>query len=262
MSGLGQPSASMKYVDPRDHIADGTSFHASLGWLVFWVVGFFTFVFSVAVTWGIALLFWILSPYFYYRSQKRARALIHGSALLVGPEQFPEVHEAVQRLSRQLRMQRAPDTYIVESSEQNAAAIKTGTRAAVVLTDEMVQGAKSTGDAKVLDFIVGHELAHHSLGHTGLFRGMMSSKYRPVSRLDEFSCDAVADALVENKQSAAMALALLAVGPHLLPSVNLKALLAQAQSVVADKESRKSEKMLTHPLLLRRFGRICGLQVK
>ncbi len=258
----GRTSTTMNYVDPRAHIAKGTSFHATLGWGLFWITAVVGFVFSVVVTWGIALLFWIASPFFYKRSQRRARAMIHGSALLVGPDQFPEVHEAVQRLSRQLRIQSVPDILIMESSEQNAAALKTGSRAAVILTDEMVQGAISTGDPKVLDFIIGHELSHHALGHTGLFRGMMSSKYRPLSRLDEFTCDAVADALVESKQSAAMALALLAVGPQLLPKVNLKALLSQAQAVVADKESRKSEKMLTHPLLLRRFGRICGLEVK
>ena len=260
-SPVSQPARPNTYVDPRHHVADGTSLHAGFGWLIFWVGGFFVFLISVLVTWGIALIFWILSPLLYARAQRRARALIHGSAVMVGPEQFPEVYEAMNRLAKRLQIPQVPDAYIMESSEINAVALKTGSRTAVVLTDEMVEGANSTGDPLVLEFIIGHELAHHALGHTGLFRSMVSSKWRPLSRLDEFTCDSVADALVNDKQSAATALALLAIGPQLLPKVNLKALLSQSQAVVADKESRKTEKTLTHPLLLRRFGRICGLPV-
>lgn len=115
-----------------------------------------------------------------------------------------------------------------------------------------------SGDNQTLTFILGHEMAHHALGHTGLFRSGLARSFKKLSRLDEFSCDAIAHALVGDKQVSTRAIALLATGPQLYPFLNLGALLQQAQQVVTDKNSKKAERRLTHPLLLHRLSRLAS----
>ena len=84
----------------------------------------------------------------------------------------------------------------------------------------------------------------------------MSSSYKPLARLDEFSCDAVAHALTGDPASSKDALALLLVGPHLFRSVDRAALDQQATQVEGDKYSARAERTLSHPLLLRRYARV------
>jgi hypothetical protein len=105
-------------------------------------------------------------------------------------------------------------------------------------------------------FIVGHELAHHALGHTGLIRGQVRQMWKPLSRLDEYSCDAVANALCGNLKAGRDALILLLIGPQLFKKVNRDALDEQAREVVANKYTKQAEKKLTHPLLLSRYARL------
>ena len=85
---------------------------------------------------------------------------------------------------------------------------------------------------------------------------MITKSYATLSRLDEFSCDAVAHALVGDAAAAQDALTLLLIGPQLFAKVNRVALEQQAGEVAADKNSKKSERKLSHPLLLRRYHAI------
>lgn len=57
-------------------------------------------------------------------------------------------------------------------------------------------------------------------------------------------------------QAAHDALALLLIGPQLFAKVNRAALEQQADEVVRDKHFKKSERKLSHPLLLRRYHAI------
>jgi hypothetical protein len=76
-----------------------------------------------------------------------------------------------------------------------------------------------------------------------------------LSRLDEFSCDAVANQVVGDPSISAKALTVMLAGPQMLPYVNTRQLVEQAREVEADKKLKKAEKHLTHPLLLRRLLR-------
>lgn len=241
--------------DPKQHVAPGTGFHSFIGWLVFLIVGPTVIIITMISTMGIALIGWAVAGLFYWSRVQKARARMKGSAIRVASDQFPEIHSAAHRLSTILGINE-PDIYVIESNDQNAFAIKHGGKHCVVLVDDIVHGALSTGNAGVLDFIIAHELAHHALGHTGLIRGIISARYSPLSRLDEFSCDAVAHALVEDGTAVRDAMTLLLVGPQLFPRVNKAALDRQAREVFSDPTSRKSEAGLTHPLLLRRYARL------
>ncbi|MCX7721506.1 MAG: hypothetical protein N2379_00385 [Verrucomicrobiae bacterium] len=47
--------------------------------------------------------------------------------------------------------------------------------------------------------------------------------------------------------------------PQLFNRLDMAALDQQAREVVADGYSKRAESRLTHPLLLRRYARVCGL---
>ena len=245
----------IREIDPKRYLAPGTSLHTFIGWLVFLFSVPILFVLSLLSTWGLALIAWIIALVFFWLRQARAQARLKGSAILVGPDQFPEIHAAASRISKLLQIHE-PNLYILESNDQNAFAITHGSKHNVVLVDDIVHGALATGNSRVLEFIIAHELAHHALGHTGLIRSRISTLYRPLSRLDEFSCDAVAHAIVQDGTAVRDAMTLLLVGPQLFARVNKVALDQQARQVVADKHSQKSESGLSHPLLLRRYARL------
>lgn len=239
-------------VDPRQYVTKGTGFHVFLGWILL-ILGSFI---AILISWGIALVAWLILLVVQHFMVKRSVAALRGSALRVDHEQFPWLYEATQEMANRLNLNHCPDVFISEANTQNAAAFKLGRKSTILLTDDLVFGMLHRGNEKALQFIVAHELAHHALGHTGYFRGTLRSFYTKLSRLDEFTCDAVAHALVDDLDASKDALTVLLVGPQLFDQVNKDALERQARSVGADKYAKKAERYLTHPLLLRRYQAI------
>lgn len=126
----------------------------------------------------------------------------------------------------------------------------------VLLTDDIIHGCIASGNPKALSFVIGHELGHIALKHNGVLRSWLSKRFKKLSRLDEYSADAVGNALVQDKTIAFNGLLLLTVGYSMMPYVNYETVIAQAQEVASNKYSKKAEKSLTHPLLLNRLYRI------
>jgi Zn-dependent protease with chaperone function len=238
-------------VDPKEFIEPGTSPALMLGFFAFGL----GILIGGVVSYGILWLALLLAPIGYYLHRKKAIAALRGSAIEVSETQFPEIHQCVATIAMRLGMDVAPKVYILESNTINAGAIKLAGKKVITLHDDIVDACLRSGDARTLTFIIGHEMAHHALGHTGLFRFSVARAFKKLSRLDEFSCDAVAGALVADQKVSARALALLTVGPQLMSYLNFDALMQQAQTVELDKNSKKSERKLTHPLLLRRLSR-------
>lgn len=243
-------------ITPKNHVAPGTKQKEIVGWVLLLTVGPILLLATVALTYGLALIGWIIGGFFYFSRIKQAQARLKGSAVEVSATQFPEIHAIVEDYSRRLGLAEVPTTYIIEDNQLNAAALKHGAKNYVMLIDDTVFGSIATGNNKVLSFIIAHELAHHALGHTKTFRRMIASNYTALSRLDEFSCDAVAHALVGDVDTAHDALALLLIGPQLFGKINRAALDGQAKEVAGDKNAKKSERTLSHPLLLRRYHAI------
>lgn len=241
-------------VDPRAHIHPGTGWRVMLGWLV--VV--FGAIAIAAMTMGVGLIGLIIAPIAAWFQAKKARALIRGSGVEVSSDQLPFLHRCVSDFARRLGMKEAPEVYVVESALQNGFAVKLGKKNIVLLTDDVVWGALQSKDPRALGFVIGHELAHVALGHTDGVRGALRTMFRPLSRCDEHTCDAVATALVGDRHVAVHGLTVLTVGPQLLRYLNEDALLRQAREVAADKLTTKAEKGLTHPLLLRRIAYVLG----
>lgn len=237
-------------VDPRTHRYPGTGWQTTVAFLI---IGVAAIGLTVATT-GIFLIAILFTPLIDKLFEKRRRALVKGSGVRVGPDQLPFLHQCVQDFSQRLGLKETPEVYIVEDSVQNGVTFKIGRKNLVLLTDDIVWGALQSQEPRSLGFIVGHELAHVSLGHTRLIRGMARQLFRPLSRSDEMTADAVARALVRDARIAVAGLTTLTVGPQLLPYLNEQALLRQAREVEKDKATKKAERKLSHPLLLRRIA--------
>jgi Zn-dependent protease with chaperone function len=245
---------NMPEINAQNHVAPGTGLHLFIGWAVLVITFPILFLFSLLVSYGLALFAWIWWVIHYTGNIKRAHAQLRGSALHVTETQLPQYHQLTHTYAQRLGLSECPEVYIIENNQQNAMAMKFGSRKAVVLMDDLVYGSLATGNERAIAFIIAHELAHHALGHTGFFRSLITSRYKTLSRLDEFSCDAVAHALVGDLDAAKDAFCLLLVGPQLFAAVARAALDQQALEVTGNPYSKKSERPLTHPLLLRRYA--------
>jgi Zn-dependent protease with chaperone function len=241
-------------VDARRHVASGTALYTTIGYLA---VAVFLLV-AILGSGGVFLAVLAIGAIIGWFQARKVRAYIRGSGVQVSATQLPELHAMVESFSRRLGLSSAPEMYIVEESVQNGFAVKLGKKNLILLTDDMVWGALRSRDPRALGFIVGHELAHIALNHTGTFRSSMRATFRPLARADELSSDNVAAQLVGDKRIAIHGLALLTVGPQLLPYINEEAMLQQAREVSADRLSKKAESALTHPLLMRRIGNLMG----
>ncbi len=253
----GLAISSSRPVEAKSKKSPGTGLHTFVGYAV---VAPFLFLFALGLTittYGAILLIVGIS---YWLTVRRGHAQIHGGSVHVNEDQFPEIHRCAQQFADRLGMKSVPEVYVVEGSVINAFAAKLGKRKYILLLDEVVHGCLETGDSRSLAFIIGHEMAHHALGHTGLLRNSISSTYKALSRCDELTCDAVAADLVENPQVSKLGLAMLLVGPQLVRMLNWRALDRQAREVVAKKTWKGAESSLTHPLLLRRYAALSGLK--
>ncbi len=247
-------NASGAPVDPKVHIERGTGSAVVLAYLAAGV----GVLFGIALTYGILLLALIIAPIADYFNRKKAMALLKGSAVEVNATQFPEIHQCAVEIAQRLGMKNSPAVYLIEGNVINAAAARVAGRQVIVLLDDLVDACLRSGDNQTLTFILGHEMAHHALGHTGMIRSGLTRAFKKLSRLDEFSCDAVAHALVGDMNVATRAIAVLATGPQLYPYLNFNSLLQQAREVAADRHSKKAERRLTHPLLLHRLSRFAA----
>lgn len=238
-------------VKAADFIERGTGVAVAGGY----VAAALGIIFGGLLSYGLLWLVLAFSPLIEYFNRKRTMALIKGSGVQVSQTQFPEIYNCAATYAQRLGMSEVPDIYIVESNTINAAAVRVGGRKVITLMDDTVDACLRSDDPQTICFIVGHELAHHSLGHTNMVRATLSKYYKKLSRTDEFTCDAVANALVGQPASSARAIVTLLTGPQLLKYVNFNQLCQQASEVNADKHTLKAEQRLTHPVLLRRLAR-------
>lgn len=236
-------------VNAKLHISKGTGWHTAVGFTLA-VLGILVLT---AISWGIALVAMLIAAIYDFFRQRKAEAILHGSAIRGGVDQFPDIYECLNDFAARLGMRDFPDLYIIEDNTNNAVAVKVGRRKVVLLIDDIVDSCLRSGDPRSLAFVIGHELAHHHLGHTNTIRAYVSRIYKPLARLDELTCDAVANELVGDTTISLQALAVLLSGPQLAAHVNYDALTRQAEEVAGNKLSKKAEKTLTHPLMLRRY---------
>jgi Zn-dependent protease with chaperone function len=236
-------------VRARDFQAPGTTLHRIFAYSAFAFVAVGLLIGTLGSVAIVLAMGWIGDLLL----RRRMLAQLRGTCLEVGPNQLPEIYACVEAFAKRLGLKEVPHIYIVEGNTANAAASRIGSRRHVFLVDDIVWGALKAGDPNALSFIIAHELAHHALGHTSALHTYLAFSYRKLSRLDELSCDAVALQLVRDREAAYNGLIMLMVGPQLVPYVNRKELLAQAERVAADSATKPAERAHTHPFIARRL---------
>ncbi len=239
-------------IDAKKYIKLGTSGAVFAAFLVAIIIT----LLAILLTYGIFLIILLFYPLYTRHLHKKSMALIHGSGIHVNENQFPEIYQCLLNLKERLNLKKDIDIYIVEDNVMNAFAVKYGKKNVVLLTDDIIHGCMASGCPQALTFVIAHELAHIVLNHTGVFHSWISQQMKILRRLDEYSADAVATALVNDKTIALRGLLLLTVGYAMMPYVNIESLVKQAQEVEKDKYSKKAERSLTHPLLLNRLQRV------
>jgi hypothetical protein len=160
---------------------------------------------------------------------------IRGSAVHLGPEQFPELHARVEELARRLGLRRTPDVYLMQQDGAlNAFAMRFMRRRMVVLLSDLLEACGDNSAAR--DMIIGHELGHIRAGH---LRGrwlLMPASFVPflgsaLSRAREYTCDRYGCAAAGDRDGALLGLAILSAGGRYGPLVNRTALMRQRRDL-------------------------------
>jgi Zn-dependent protease with chaperone function len=99
-------------------------------------------------------------------SERGERLLTLGSAIRVGPRQYPKLHEIREECAAILDVP-PPELYVTRSAEFNASTLGLNTPF-IVLTTALV----SEMDEESLRFVIGHEMGHVLSGHA-LYRTML-----------------------------------------------------------------------------------------
>ena len=153
-------------------------------------------------------------------------AYITGNGVRLGTRQLPDLYKRVEHAAQRLGIQQMPEVYLVEShGVLNAFATKLLSRRFVILNSAIVDACMEVDGEDLnnleqphcIDFIIGHELAHHALGHLSWNWFLLPSMIVPLlgpaySRACEYSCDACGFMVNRDFEAGARALTILAAG--------------------------------------------------
>lgn len=156
---------------------------------------------------------------------------IRGSAVRLGPDQFPELHRRVLELAAQAGIDPVPEAYLMEAGGSlNAFATRFLRSRMIVLYSDLLDACGE--DEAARDMVIGHELGHIKAGHLrfvwllapGLLLPFVGSAY---SRACEYTCDRWGNALCGSGDGAVRGLAILAAGGRFAGRVNLRSFVQQ-----------------------------------
>lgn len=158
-------------------------------------------------------------------------AHLRGSAVRLGPDQFPDLHRRVEELAARVGLKEPPAAYVMQAGGAlNALATRFFRARFIVLYSDLLDACGENVQAR--DMIIGHELGHLKAGHLNwrwfLFPGLalpfLGSAY---SQAREYTCDRYGLAVCADRGAALVGLAILAAGERHGPRVNLSALARQ-----------------------------------
>ena len=185
----------------------------------------------VAIT-IVGLVYVAVGALFLLMAQALMLAAIKGNGVLITSAQLPELHTRLEAASKKLGLASVPEAYLLgQRGLFNAFATRFLGRNFIVLYAELLENCDE--DSGAIDFIIGHEMGHHALGHLKwryvVFPGLVLPLVGPAySRACEYSCDAVGQAVVDGKpDAAASGLAVLAAGGRYAKRMSIDAFMAQ-----------------------------------
>ncbi|MGH9868056.1 MAG: M48 family metallopeptidase [Candidatus Polarisedimenticolia bacterium] len=183
----------------------------------------------------IGLLYGALIALFLFVSHVGFVAYLRGSAVRLGPEQFPELHARVLELARRIGLRKIPEVYMMQAGGSlNALATGFLRSHMVVLFSDLLEACEDNEPAR--DMIIGHELGHIRAGHLfmrwflfpGFLVPFLGTAY---SRAREYTCDRYGAAVCGDMSRGLMGLGILAAGGAHGRRVNLRALAGQREQL-------------------------------
>jgi Zn-dependent protease with chaperone function len=204
----------------------------------------------------IGLVYAVILGFVFFTTHLMLIAHVRGNGVRLGPDQFPELHEMVERLSRRIGLSKAPEAYLLQQGGAlNAFATRFLSADIVVLYSDLVDACG--GNVAACEMIVGHELAHVKRGHLRWHWLLIPAYLVPflgtaLSRAREYTCDRYGRALAGTTEGALLGLSILAVGGKHGPRVNRASLVAQ-RATLNTGLMRIAEWLSTHPPLASRL---------
>ncbi len=181
---------------------------------------------------------------------------VRGSAVRLGPDQFPELHERVVLLAERMGLEPVPEAYLMQAGGSlNALATKFLRANMIILFSDLLEACGDNEAAR--DMIIAHELGHIRAGHLRWRWLIMPSLIVPflgmaLSRAREYTCDRIGHAGAGSTEGALLGLSILAAGGRYGRLVNREALVAQ-RAALATGWMTIGEWLSTHPPLTRRM---------
>jgi Zn-dependent protease with chaperone function/type II secretory pathway pseudopilin PulG len=219
------------------------------------MVGFAALLWLAIVVSLVGLLYAIPVVLFVLMAHALFLASVKGNGVLLSETQLPELHARVVAASQRLGLDAAPEAYLMQSGGVlNAFATRLLSRRFIIIYSGLVEACGE--DAKALDFVIGHELGHHALGHLKWLAFLAPARVVPLlgaaySRACEYSCDVAGLAVVGELEGASRGLVVLAAGGAVAGKVSLPAFSAQA-SAASGFWASILELNLSHPFTTKR----------
>jgi len=205
----------------------------------------------------IGLAYSLVLGAFFFVAHVAFVSYVKGNAVRIGPEQFPDLHAAVERLSRRVGLTRTPDAYVMESGGAlNAFATRFLRSNIIVLFSDLLEACGD--DVAARDMIIAHELGHIRAGHLRWHWLLLPSAIVPflgsaLSRAREYTCDRYGLHGAGDRDGALRGLTILAAGGKLAGQVNRRALARQRDDLNTGWMTI-GEWLASHPPLAKRIA--------
>ena len=183
-------------------------------------------------------------------------AYVRGSAVRLGPDQFPELHSAVVRMAGRIGLDPVPEAYLMQAGGAlNAFATRFLRTHIVVLFSDLLDACGDNTSAR--DMIIAHELGHVHRGHLRWHWVLLPGHMVPflasaLSRAREYTCDRYGLAGAGDTDGALLGLAILSAGGKHGPLVNRRMFVAQ-RAALNTGWMTLGEWLGTHPPLAKRM---------
>jgi Zn-dependent protease with chaperone function len=204
----------------------------------------------------IGLIYVVMFGIFFFVAHVVFVGHVRGSGVKLGPDQFPDLHQAVLRISEAMGMV-APEAYIVQAGGTlNALATRFLGRNMIILYSDLLEACGDNHAAR--DMIIAHELGHLKCGHLRWQWLILPGFLVPflgttLSRAREYTCDRYGLAGAGNLSDALRGLAILAAGPVYGAQLRLDAFTRQRKDINTGFMTL-AEWFSTHPPLSKRVA--------
>ncbi len=220
--------------------------------IIFWIA-------VIGGTLGLALLYLLGFFIIYLFAQSAFISRLKGAAVLITPEQFPDLHTRITACCKKLEINPQPEAYLLHGNGVfNALATRFLGDNFIVLFSDVVDALDDNPEA--INFYIGHELGHIHRKHLQWSPVLWPAGLLPLlgaaySRAREYTCDSYGLHCCADVKSATQGLTALAAGHNRWQTINVDQYVKQAADTGGFWMSFH-ELIFDYPWLVKRVARI------